>query len=263
MRLRETIDRLCLQRLGRLPNIESPQGFNDCIQWLKLHDQRRGHIVACDKWAARSLAPEANRIPARLGIVPQYTPGVLKCTHDSGSVRIFEDEPQLRRAQNALTDRLHRIYGRDKGEWAYEFVPPRLMTETLLARNITDFKFHCSHGKIRWVQVISDRAKGARETILSPDGMRTGLHMDQNMTHAPDDKVWPGVIAWERLIALAEVLAAPWRYVRVDLYWAQERAWFGELTFWPLAGCYRTKDEPTFGEMLELDLTDKREPIVA
>ncbi len=87
--------------------------------------------------------------------------------------------------------------------------------------------------------------------------------MGQSVTNGHDGTVWPGVIAWGRLIALAEVLAASWRYVRVGLYWAQERAWFGELTFWPLAGCYRTKDEPTFGEMLELDLTDKREPIVA
>lgn len=263
MALREAIDRLCKQRIGRLPNIENPQGLNDCIQWLKLHDQRKEHITACDKWAARSLVPEANRIPARLGVVPQFMPGVLKCTHDSGSVRVFETEEQLRWAQNALTDRLHRIYGRSKGEWAYEFVPPRLMTEVLLAKNITDYKFHCSGGKVRWVQVIADRANGARETILRPDGLRSGLHMDHNMTHAPDAQVFPGVIAWEALTELAERLAQGWRYVRVDLYWAQQRAWFGELTFWPLAGCYRTKDEPTFGEMLELDLTNKREPIVA
>lgn len=36
-----------------------------------------------------------------------------------------------------------------------------------------------------------------------------------------------------------------------------------ELTFWPRAGCYRGADEPRFGEMLDIDLTEKLEPIVA
>ena len=39
---------------------------------------------------------------------------------------------------------------------------------------------------------------------------------------------------------------------------SQDRPVFGELTFWPLAGCYKTKDEPTFGSMLPIDTSFKR-----
>lgn len=265
--LESVVNKLCEQRLGRRPNLDNPTGYNDLIQWLKLHDQRREHITACDKWAARDyvagLAGEDCLIPARIGIAPDWFPAVVKCSHDSGSARRAETEADLTRAHLTLAPRLSRPYGAEKGEWAYQFVPPRLITEQSLPGPIVDYKFHCSHGLVRWVQVIADRASGKPgETILSPAGSVLPLHMDHKMRHRPDAAAFPGAEAWEALTGLAEKLAAPWRYVRVDLYWSQGQAWFGELTFWPLAGCYLTADEPRFGEMLDLDLTERFEPIV-
>ena len=262
MKLREQVDALCLKRLGRKPNLENPTGYNDKIQWLKLYDQRKEHITACDKWAVRDTVPKKHLVPARLGVSPEWMPAVLKCSHGSGGTRIVNNEGELARAQQELVGRLLQPYGIPKGEWAYQFVTPRLFTERLLEPNITDYKFHCVHGKIAWVQVIADRRNGAKETILAPDGRATWLHFDHNMRHAPDAKVFPGDLAWFELTQLAQKLAKPWRYVRVDLFWSDGRAWFGELTFWPLAGAYRTKDEPAFGELLDIDLTQKREPIV-
>lgn len=260
--LRDTITELCMERLGREPDLENPQGFNDLIQWLKIHDQRKEHITACDKWAVRAMVPTRNLIPAWLGLYLKRFPIVMKCTHDCGSVQIVNGLAELEPAQAAIRDHLARSYGASKGEWAYQFVRRRVLTEELLEPAITDYKFHCSHGEIRWVQVIRDRANGAKETILDPSGKVLPLHMDQNMQHVPED-ISPGAVAWKALTKLARKLAKPWRYVRVDLYWSRGNAWFGELTFWPLAGCYLTDDEPAFGEMLQLDLTERREPIVA
>jgi len=262
--LLDTVNELCRERIGREPNLANPAGFNDLIQWLKIHDQRKEHIAACDKWAVRKMVPQANRVPAKLGIVPSKFPCVMKCTHDCGSVQKVEKTSELHDAAILLKESLTRPYGVEKGEWAYQFVKPRITTEMLLEPNITDYKFHCSHGKIRWCQVIGERGHegGARETILSPDGQVLPMHMDQNMRHVPNG-AYPGDEAWAHLTKLARRLAKPWRYVRVDLYWSRKQAWFGELTFWPLAGCYLTDDEPKFGEMLKLDLSKRFKPIVA
>jgi hypothetical protein len=260
----DTVNALCRERLGREPDLDNPRGFNDLIQWLKIHDQRKEMIKACDKWAVRQMVPPEARIPAKLGLSAKWKRAVLKCTHDCGSVQFANGFAELAAAQRGLKRYLERPYGVEKGEWAYQFVRPRIVTEKLLEPNITDYKFHCSHGQIRWCQVIAERRheEGPRETILSPEGEILGLHMDQNMRHAPQGG-YPGDEAWEALTGLAERLAAPWRYVRVDLYWSRGQAWFGELTFWPLAGCYLTADEPTFGEMLQLDLSQKFKPIVS
>jgi hypothetical protein len=261
--LADTIETLCLERLGRKPNLDNPQGFNDLIQWLKLHDQRKEHIKACDKWEVRQMVPVKNRVPAKLGVAAKWKRSVLKCTHDCGSVQIVSKLSELGPAQKALKEYLEKPYGVEKGEFAYGLIKPRVMTEMLLEPNITDYKFHCSHGQIRWCQVIAERRheEGPRETILNPSGEVMGLHMDHNMRHVPAGG-YPGDEAWRALTRLARTLAKPWRYVRVDLYWSHGKAWFGELTFWPLAGCYLTDDEPEFGRMLELDLSEKREPIV-
>lgn len=260
----DTINELCRERLGREPNVDKPEGFNDLIQWLKLHDQRREQIKACDKWAVRKMIPPEARIPARLGVSAKWKHSAVKCTHDCGSVQIVGSQVERHAAAKILPEYLARPYGIEKGEWAYQFVPPRVVTEKLLEPGITDYKFHCSHGQIRWCQVIAERGheEGPKETILSPEGTNLPLHMDQNMRHAPEGG-YPGGEAWHELGKLAKKLAEPWRYVRVDLYWSRGRAWFGELTFWPLAGCYLTDDEPVFGRMLELDLSRKLKPIVS
>lgn len=266
MALAETVNRLCLKQLGRLPDLESPTGYNDIIQWLKLHDQRRDHIVACDKIAARGmvgdLAGDDVLVPL-LPWAPNRYPCIVKANHDSGSARMIRHHAELEGASIALRRRLARPYGVDKGEWAYAFAHPVIFAEEMLPGEIVDYKFHCAHGQVRWVQVIWNRHAGnPHEAIFLPDGTVTRLHMDEKMVHDPDARRYPGALAWEALTEVAQLLAQPWRYVRVDLYWSRSRPWFGELTFWPRAGCYRSPDEPTFGAMLGLDLSHRYAPIV-
>lgn len=267
MSLVETINALSLRRCGRIPDWKNPTGYNDLIHWLKVHDQRPEHIIACDKVAVREMvwaqAGSSVLIPASIGWPPAILPGVVKCSHDSGSAVVIGEPADIAPALQRLNARLAKPYGAEKGEWAYQFVEPRIIAERLLAGQIIDYKFHCAHGQVRWVQVIWDRASAKpREAIFTPDGKLTTLHMDDKMRHAPDASKHPGPEAWEALTELALKLAAGWRYVRVDLYWCEARPWFGELTFWPKAGCYRTRDEPTFGKMLGLDLSERREPII-
>lgn len=264
--LRDTINALCLKRIKRKPNLENPSGYNDLIQWLKLHDQRAEHITACDKWAVRKwVAERVTRdvlIPASLGWPPKRLPCFAKCTHDSGSARRLTRLDSMSDPPRNLVNRLGQPYGIEKGEWAYQFVPPQIICEDMLADEVTDYKFHCSHGTVKWVQVIWDRrSPQTREAILTPEGKPTDLHMDHNMRHCPEAHHYPGDYAWEVLTELATKLCAGWRYVRVDLYWVG-KPYFGELTFWPLAGTYATQDEPRFGDMLELDLSYRFPPIV-
>lgn len=262
--LEQVINAMCEKRLGRVPDLDNPRGFNDLIQWLKLHDQRREQITLCDKLAVRDYVTE------RAGdsfLVPIRRKGefpfIAKCAHDSGSAIRVAHDGEWQRASARLMPRLQRPYGVEKGEWAYQFVPPRIICERLLPGDPPDYKFQCSHGQVRWVRVVRGRAQGKpKETILAPDGSLLRMHMDQKMIPCHDPDAYPGDQAWRAMSDLALALADGWRCIRVDLYWAMGQPWFGETTFWPMAGCYLTADEPRFGPMLELDLTEKLEPIV-
>jgi hypothetical protein len=58
------------------------------------------------------------------------------------------------------------------------------------------------------------------------------------------------------MVALAEKLAAPFPYVRVDLYTVGDKIYFGELTFTPGSGTVILKPdegEIVFGKLIDLD----------
>jgi hypothetical protein len=276
MALIDVVRKLCLARLGRLPDLEHPQGYNDIIQWLKLYDQTQLHIPACDKLGARQMAKaragelvlipvlSVAKLPTDLHLDRLPRPFMAKASHDSGSVTRVEYLAGIHPALKKLKKALSCPYGVEKGEWAYALSDPWCFAEMALPEPIVDYKFHCTHGQIRWVQVIRNRGKGTtRETILAPDGSLMKLWMDHKMIHDPDPGAYPGDAAWSALTELACKLAQDWRYVRVDLYWDAGRALFGELTFWPLSGCYKTGDEPRFGEMMQIDLSYAHVPLVS
>jgi hypothetical protein len=244
--LADEIRDLCQRKLGGQP---SHTGYNGKIQWLKLHDQMPEMVTACDKHTVRSMIPEEYLIPPA-----SKPPMVVKCSHDSGGIMFCHSDREVRRAERRLTPRLAHKYGVGGGEWAYRLIEkPRLVYESLIPQADVDYKFHMVHGRVAWIQVIWNRRQGAIECILGPDCRPAGLHMDEKMRHSP---TCPHTPDWSALIEAAERLSAPYRYVRVDLYWAG-RVYFGELTFWPRAGCYKSKDEPIFGRMLGIDQTYK------
>lgn len=253
-------------RVGKALNLESPSGYNEKIQWLKVHDQMPEHIVCCDKLAVRGYVAkrlgierlvEVFVVADRFADLPYRVPAVVKASNDSGSVALATDEKSWQRAEKVIERGLGRTYGVHGGEWAYSHVRPRCFTERALPEPVIDYKFHCCAGEVRWVQIIAERKSGRPlETITDPEGCLMGLHLDHEMRHGTEQPDIPGT--WGEMRAIAEELSKPFRYVRVDLYSSEDRTLFGELTFWPKSGIYRTKDEPTFGALLDFDMSFKR-----
>jgi hypothetical protein len=254
--------------LGRLPDLNNPKGYNDLIQWLKIYDQRKDQVAASDKIAVRQMVADITGeeclIPAlyisdRVLTGEYRYPYIAKASHNSGTNHVVSGPRDIVTASKVINSSLRKPYGLNTGEWYYKHIKPGVIAETILQDN-TDYKFHCSHDTVKWVQVIWDRGVKTKEAIFTPGGIVTNLHMDEKMLHTPEQRKFPGAEAWDKMTELALKLAKGWRYVRVDLYW-DKKPLFGELTFHPRAGCYKSKDEKAFGEMLELDLSYKLEPI--
>ena len=268
-KLIKVVNNYCLRRLGELPNLEHPRGYNEKINWLKIYDQMYEHVICCNKLLSRAYV--LDRIHGcrllRIYQVARYIDDfdyeilperyMLKANHDSGTVYAVTDKKSLAGAKKRTRKRLRRTYGIESGEWAYSHIVPYVFVEEYMDGPIIDYKFHCCVGDIRWVQIISDRASGnPRETIVDQDYVTLPLHMDHKMIHdayAPEKPE-----SWEAMKAISRTLSRPFRYVRVDLYQYEYQAVFGELTFWPMGGSYKTKDEPNFGNLLNLDTSFKR-----
>lgn len=255
-----------------MPDLENPRGYNDRIQWLKLFDQMPEQVICCDKYAARDFVSaivgskyllECYQVAGSFEELNFRAPCIAKVTHDSGGIaKVFGPE-DWEAARRKLAPRLGKLYGIEKGEWSYGRIKPRCMTEQLMPEPIVDYKFHCSAGRILWVQIISERKKGQKslECITDERAAFLPLHFDDEMRYSGVQPTIP--YTWDEMCEVSRKLSERFRYVRVDLYSSEGRVYFGELTFWPKAGCYKTKDEPAFGAMLDIDMSFRREPLAA
>lgn len=266
--LRDVVTRFYRKRMGVFPNLDNPQGYNDKIQWLKIYGQHEDMPTCCDKLAVRiyvadrlgtMFAMPVYDCAKRFELLPpiwRETPCIVKPNHDSGTRHFIYSENDVPDAAKKINRALQRVYGVNKGEWAYARVNPYVLAEPIMPEPVTDYKFHCADGKVVWQQTIQNRAPRpslyAEEVITDRHGNVLPLHFDQN--HVPV-KDWSKPDEWEIMVDAAEVLARPFKYVRVDFYLAWQSVLVGEITFWPNSGCYTTADEPAFGEMLQFDMT--------
>ena len=125
-------------------------------------------------------------------------------------------------------------------EWAYENgYPRRIIIEELLTddnkKDIPDYKFWCFHGKPTYCQVIGSRSE--KETIDFFD-MDWNHQPFRGLNKACDNATEPipRPKKLDEMKEVAEKLSQDFPFVRVDLYQANGKVYFGELTFYPASG---------------------------
>jgi hypothetical protein len=264
------------KRFGKFPDLDRPKTLNEKIVWLKLNDRTPLHTQCADKYAVRRLV--ADKIGEQY-LVPLFfqtkdpkeikpenlpdVPCIIKTNHDSGGV-IFvhkKNEVDWKKIQKHLTKKLKQNYYPQSKEWQYKHISPRIIVEKLLQNSEgkipEDYKLHCFNGKVRMIQVDMGRGTEAhyrnwynanwdREPYKWSTSKGDGKFTD------PSEEDVPKPITLEKMIALSQVLAKPFDYVRVDWYDVEGKLYFGELTFHHDGG-YR----PILPKEWDLKLGDK------
>jgi hypothetical protein len=118
-------------------------------------------------------------------------------------------------------------------EWAYRNIPPQILVEELLldaeGQIPPDYKFFVFHGRVRLVQVDTDRFDGHRRNLFLPDW--SPVDAQWIYPSADHEPLRPDSL--DRMIHIAEVLGHETDFVRVDLFDVAGRVVFGELTSYP------------------------------
>ncbi len=260
------------KQLGCSPDIFRGEDYNNKIKWLMLFDQRPEIVRCSDKLAVRDYVRETvgeRYLNALYGVwdraedidfdsLPRSF--VLKTNHDSGSVWVVPEKAAadleaIRREVAASLRR--RNYGADKGEWCYQHIEPKAFAEEYMDAGpdgIADFKFHCSEGKVLFLQYIYDRNKEViREQLIDYDGIGSLPSIDHEFQEG-NRFIKPE--SWSDLIIVAELLSASFKYVRVDLYSVGSEIRFGEMTFYPKNGNYKTQGQRVLGQRIEFDRSE-------
>jgi len=262
------IHRLCRHELGEFPELVHCRDYNDKIQWLKLFDQREEIVRCSDKVLVRGYIRErvGEKYLVKLyqvhdhfsqidfDVLPKAF--VIKTNHDSGTVILVRDKSKLDRkaAEERIEEALKQPYGWSNGEWAYSYVRPQILVEEFLDPQSDvappDYKFHCVEGKIRWLQFIFDRGQETKEVIVNEEGAVMSIHFDHKMHHRESFRL---PLNWSEMKSVVERLAAGFRYVRVDVYGVNGHIYVGEMTFYPLMGCYKGEGQKILGAYLDFD----------
>lgn len=266
--LYEIIHRFLWKELRRLPKLVACEDFNDRIQWLKLFDQRHETITCTDKIRLRDYVnarlgtgycPQIYQIAERFDdIAFESLPEryVIKTSHDWGRAIVVNSRMPLDKeaARQNLTAALQREFGRERGEWAYRFIKPRILVEEFIdcgtGRPPPDFKFICVDGSIKFVHFLSDRDNGLKEQVIDIDGHDMGTPFLSYIPYGSDFTVPPN---WYEMKSCAEKLSKGWKLVRVDLYYAHGKVYVGEMTFFPGGGAYPGAGQRELGQLLDFD----------
>ena len=169
--------------------------------------------------------------------VPLPSRFVIKANQGSGSNLIVRDAASLdwEAAHEQTQQWLRQDHSVHFAEWQYRWIKPRVLIEEFLEGSDggvpLDYKFFCFRGRAEMVQIDFDRftdhtrAFYDRNFKLLPFGVK---YPRQSRIAAKPD-------CFEKMLQLAESLAGPELFLRVDFY-DIGRPIFGEITLHPGAG---------------------------
>jgi len=239
-----------LKKFDKALNIYQPVSFTEKIQWLKLNDRSELHTICADKLAVRdfvtkTIGPEyliplifntKNPEDITTDTIPEF-PVIIKPNHDSGTHFIIRNKKDhdFKKIRKSLKQSLQKNYYFFWREWQYKNIIPSIIVEKLLTQENGqlpyDYKFHCFNGKMNFIQVSID----------SEHSIKINLH-DENWNLLPfqyeyeNAPITPVPKKLKLMIKLAEKLAKPFSYVRIDFYENNNKVFFGEITFHPTSG---------------------------
>ena len=256
-------------KTGKKLNLNNPKGFNEKLNWLKLNDIHEEYTELVDKVRVRKyiedkiggeflfplLGTWSSFDEINFEALPKQF--VLKCNHDSGSVKVIRDKSKIDKTElkKFFNGRLKinpYCIGR---EYPYKKVKACILAEKLMVSEkgggINDYKFFCFNGRPEIMFVATDR-----ETDVKFDFFDMNFnHLDIVNIHENAKRKVEKPAAFDQMVAIAEKLSQGIPCVRIDLYDIDGKVYFGEFTFFHGGGFYLFKPdewEMKLGDMIDI-----------
>jgi len=262
---------------GVAANLDSPQGLDEKICWLKIHDRRPILSRMACKFEARGIVRESGYghllkelygvwdRPEDIDFDALPDRFALKSTHGTKQNYFHENSQALDR--DALREMargwLETDHASQYGEWAYRGVKPRILAEELLPRTTQDglpeLRVWCFDGEPRLIR--RGFCLGGPPERQRPQ-QYVNLDMDTDWNRLPyrsATSLWadmpdrPDYL--DEMLAATRALSCDMAFLRIDFTDCGGRLYFGELTVYPNAGGHRWDPPETdlvLGNMLTL-----------
>jgi TupA-like ATPgrasp len=239
-----------LIKIGKLPDVRNPKGFNEKIAWRKLFQRNPRFTILADKYLAKREVEKcigaeyiiptlwAGEDPCNIPFERLDPPYVIKPNHASGGHVFIRSRAQVSGPTilNPVLAHLRIDFWKVHREWGYKDIKRLVIVEPWLEPNegsaLPDYKFFVYDGHVHFIQVDLNRF-----------GHHVRAIFDRHWRELPVTFVYPRPevtpqkpLQLKKMLGIAEKLGAGFDFVRVDLYAPAGRVFFGEMTFYPEGG---------------------------
>lgn len=250
-------------------DLNNPKTYNQKLQWLKLYNRNPMYTKLVDKYEVREYIKEQigeEYLIPLLGVYDSFeeidfdnmpNEFVIKCTHDSGGVIICKDKSKFDKdeARKKINKCLKKNYYYIWREWPYKHVKPRIICEKYMEDKISgeliDYKFMCFNGEPKLIQFHKNRSSNYTLDFFDIDWNKTSIV--QGVPNSVDVISKPECL--DDMLKIVRKVARDTNFIRIDLYFINNRIYFGEITYYPTSGFTpfeNEEDDIKLGEWIKL-----------
>jgi hypothetical protein len=240
---------------GRCINWENPTEFIEKIRVLQFRSDITLWPRLADKIEARSYIEQIglghlltkiygtwnNVNEIDFNIIPNQF--VIKLNNGSGDAIIVTDKHRcnLQSIRRKLANEMRHVYGGYRAETQYFNIKPQILAEELLPNDspnsscIIDYKFFCIYGEPHICIAYYDRNNGKLHTMRKSAYDTSWIKRDEwlRLNNHATAKDMPRPALFNDMLKYCRQLSKGLPFVRVDLYQAHNKVYFGEYTFTP------------------------------
>ena len=257
---------------GKNLHLKNPILFNEKLMYLKLNDFKDNDLVSmCSDKLQLEKYTKANGYKNLTNkIIKIYNNAseidfdelpekfALKCNHGCKFNIIVDnkdciDKDQVRKTLDKWVKTKH---GYVTAEPHYFKITPKIYAEEYIEGDNgefpNDYKVYVFNGKAKCVLVCTNRKSGLEQKLYDLNWKELHYLKYEVVTKKSINR--PKNL--NKMIEIAENLAKPFRFVRVDFYETKQKLILGELTFTPARCCdndYNEKGNIELGKMLDLN----------
>lgn len=234
---------------GRRLNLQTPRAFTEKIQWLKLYWRHDSLTRCADKYEVRKYVEERigpDILKELYGVYEKASDldidrlpdaFVLKVNHGCKQNVFCKNKAELNRhyTVDLLNQCMKANLFHEHREWAYKNIAPRIICEEYLATHneiLFEYGFYCYGGVPRLVEVNEDEGGIHRVNIFD---LNMNL-LESKYSSPPLPAPYAKPPYFDQMRDYAAALSKGFPFVRVDLIRVRDKIYFGEMTFYPLAG---------------------------
>lgn len=237
---------------GYWPNIKNPRTFNEKLIHRKLIAKDDSFATYSDKVKVKNIIGELIGEQYIIKTIATFktvtlsdlqsipTPFVVKCNHDSGSVKVITEKAQIdSKLVGFLNERLNYCTSLNTNEYWYADIERLIMVEEYLQPDDNkkvpeDYKFHVFNSGKVFLHIDYGRFDEHSRSIYD----ETGELIDVEINYVNKKVKFFKPNNYDKMVELAKLIARKidCEYVRVDFYNVDGFIYFGEVTFAPGAG---------------------------